>query len=366
MAARVDARIEAAVGRIETTLAEMRTSARAQATTSAQRQAESFHGELSQLAEQLRAEIRAVDDSHVPPDPDDIAARLLGQVERAQPWARSLFVPKLGLAPPGAMPFMAYSTCSAADYQSDGFTRLCVELARPPQYHRKLWEWVFITHHLRRHGMVAPGKKGLGFGVGTEPLSSLFARGGARVMATDAPRDIGIKAGWDILSEHASVLDDIRVPAIIGEDEFARLVTYATCDMNAIGDEFGDFDFCWSSCCLEHLGSLEAGIEFVVNSVEKTLRIGGVACHTTEFNLSSDEDTVREGPTVIYRRQDLERLVRRLRDRGHTVDDLKIAPDGHPLDFFVDLPPYIQNPHLKLSLMGFTSTSIGIVVTRGR
>ena len=354
----VEARIDAAIGRIETILADMQTSASAQT--------ELFHGELSQMAEQLRAEIRAVDDRHVPSDPDDIAGRALGQLERVQPWARSLFVPKLDLAPPLATPFMAYSTCSAADYHSEGFTRLCAELARPPQYHRKLWEWVFITHHLRRHGKVASGKKGLGFGVGTEPLSSLFAKGGAQVVATDAPQEIGIEAGWNIFSEHASVLDDIRVPSIIGEDDFAQLVTYATCDMNEIGDEFTGFDFCWSSCCLEHLGNLEAGIDFVVNSVEKTLRIGGVACHTTEFNLSSNQDTIRDGPTVIYRMQDLERLVQRLRDRGHMVDDLKIAPDDHPLDFFVDLPPYSQNPHLKLSLMGFTSTSIGIVVTRGR
>lgn len=362
----IEARIDSALQRIESVIAEMQASDHQRAMALERARAEIIQDDLTQATERLRTEIRAVSDRIVPTDPNDIATLMLEKIERAQPWAKGLFVPAIGLSPAGSMPFMTYSSCSAVDFLSQDFAQLCGELARPPQYHRKLWEWVFIVHHLRSHGVVAPGKRGLGFGIGTEPLPSLFAKQGATILATDAPPDIGIKAGWNILDEYASTLGDIRVPSIIDQDDFARLVSYATCDMNDIGDAFTGFDFCWSSCCLEHLGSLEAGMEFIINSVEKTLRIGGVACHTTEFNLSSDEDTIRDGPTVIYRKQDLERLVQRLRDRGHQVDDLKIAPDHHPLDFFVDLPPYIQNPHLKLNLMGFTSTSVGLVVRRGR
>ncbi len=51
---------------------------------------------------------------------------------------------------------------------------------------------------------------------------------------------------------------------------------------------------------------------------------------------------------------------------GRWVDQLRVAPDGHPLDFVVDVPPYSQDPHLKLSLLGFTSSSVGIVVRGGR
>ena len=364
-AAATEARIGDAVRRIEALLTEMQASARRQATAAEHVQAET-RAKLVEVAEQLRSEIRTVNERIVADDPHDVVEKMVDRIEQARPWTKSLFVPRIGLAAAVARPFMAYSTCSAADFQSTDFPGLCLELARPPQYHRKLWEWVFIVWQLRRHGVVSPGNRGLGFGVGTEPLSSLFVKAGAAITATDAPRDLGVKAGWDILDEYASVLDDIRVPSIVDEDSFARLASYATCDMNNIGDELTGFDFCWSSCCLEHLGSLEAGMEFVINSVEKTLRIGGVACHTTEFNLSSDEDTIREGSTVLYRKQDMERLVQRLRDRGHVVDDLKIAPDTHPLDFFVDVPPYVQDPHLKLNLMGFTSTSVGIVVTRGR
>ena len=57
---------------------------------------------------------------------------------------------------------------------------------------------------------------------------------------------------------------------------------------------------------------------------------------------------------------------RYLRQRGHEVSDLRIAPDAHVLDFYVDTPPYSQPPHLKLALLGYASTSVGLVIRRGR
>lgn len=107
-------------------------------------------------------------------------------------------------------------------------------------------------------------------------------------------------------------------------------------------------------------------MQFVVNAVEKTLKVGGVAVHTTEFNLSSNEDTVETGDTVIYRHRDLTELIKRLEDRGHIVQPLTIAPDTHCWDFYVDVPPYTTTPHLKLMLGKYVATSVGIVVQRGR
>ncbi len=382
MAPSLDARIDAIMERIEALMSRMQASqsqaqasasqrmedlhvaARQHAAESVRSQADLFRTELTEMAGELRAEIRTVKDGVGLSD--ETAGTLISRLERAKPWARTMFVPKIGLASAVDLPFMAYSTCSAADCQSEAFAGLCREMAHTPMYHRKLWEFAFIIHHLRRLEAVGPGKRGLVFGVGTEPLPSIFAMQGARIMATDAPEEIGVNTGWNITNEYASKAEDIRNPAIIDQERFSQLVSYATCDMNNIGEDFTDFDFCWSSCCFEHLGSLEAGIEFVVNSVEKTLRVGGIACHTTEFNLSSDEETVRDGQTVIYRKQDMERLIARLRDRGHRVDDLRIAPDSHPLDFFVDVPPYAQKAHLKLNLMGYVSTSVGLVIRRGR
>jgi hypothetical protein len=133
--------------------------------------------------------------------------------------------------------------------------------------------------------------------------------------------------------------------------------------MTAIDPSLRDFDFVWSSCCFEHLGNLEAGLQFVINSVD-TLKPGSVAVHTTEYNLSSNDDTIGEGGIVIYRRRDFEELVQRLRDRGYKVSAFAPAPHAHPLDFHIDAPPYYDNYHLKLRLAEYVTTSAGICIVK--
>ena len=262
--------------------------------------------------------------------------------------------------------FMKYSTCSAADFLHPQFSQLCQEFDYPPSYHRKLWEWVFVIHHLKQAGVLRTGSRGIGFGVGRERLPALFAKYGAQIVATDASEELGKSVGWVKSNEHSSGVSQLLYPNVVDDDIVRSHVIHRACDMNRIDDDLTGFDFTWSCCCFEHLGSLEAGIEFVINSVEKTLKIGGVACHTTEFNLSSNEDTLREGATVLYRKRDMLELVERLRERGHEVETFSVAPDSHYLDGYVDVPPYTDNPHLKLALEGYTTTSVGIVVKRGR
>lgn len=48
------------------------------------------------------------------------------------------------------------------------------------------------------------------------------------------------------------------------------------------------------------------------------------------------------------------------------VEPFIMAPDAHPLDYHVDVPPYSFSPHLKLQLGKYVATSAGIVVRRGR
>jgi hypothetical protein len=275
----------------------------------------------------------------------------------------------LPMSPPlwdAQTPFMAYSTCSAADFLHPRFSELAALFGHPVRYHRKLWEWVFIIHHLQEAGVLKEGKRGIVFGVGREALPALFAKFGAEVLATDAPDDIGEESGWKQTDQHSAALSQIRYTHVVDGDVFDRKVSMRTCDMNNIDPALTDFDFTWSSCCFEHLGSLEAGALFVINSVEKTLKVGGTAVHTTEFNMSSNDETVTEGGTVIYRKRDIDDLVRRLEERGHHVQPFKVAPDSHFLDWYVDVPPYAHDPHLKLRLGKFVATSVGLVITRGR
>ncbi|MCL4627499.1 hypothetical protein [Burkholderia multivorans] len=283
--------------------------------------------------------------------------------EPAQGWIP--YVPRPPFLRPATSEFLPFSMCVADDFMHPRFMEICDAIKHRFQFHRKLWEWVFVIHHLLKSGAVKKGARGLVFGVGAERLPAYFASLGASIVATDAPEEIGEANGWKATGQHSAELNALLHRDLIDESEFRARVSYEQCDMNHIPDHLTGFDFNWSSCCFEHLGDLEAGMDFVVNAVEKTLRIGGVAVHTTELNMSSDDETLASGHTVIYRHRDLKNLVERLRSRGHEVEELRVSPGSHPLDFHVDMPPYRHDPHIKLMYDRFVTTSVGIVVRRG-
>jgi SAM-dependent methyltransferase len=225
--------------------------------------------------------------------------------------------------------------------------------------HRKLWEWCFIAQALSERDMLRPGRRGLGFAVGAEPLVSLFAAHGCQVVATDLDRERACQIGWAATGQHVAQLDELNSRGICPAEEFKRNVSFRVVDMNTIPADLRNFDFVWSSCSFEHLGTIELGIRFLEN-MARCLRPNGVAVHTTEFNVRSNDATVEEGGFVIFRRRDTEEMARRLRAQGFSIDLDFTLGDGEA-DHFIDRPPYIQKPHLKLELLGYVSTSIGLI-----
>lgn len=259
--------------------------------------------------------------------------------------------------------YMSSANCLASDFFHPRFAEFCVAYKHRVQLHRKLWEWAFIYHHLNDAGVLADGKRGLGFGVGQERLPAFFASKGATVVATDAPSGVA-DSGWKETGQHSDALEDLFHRDLVEEDEFRSHVTFEPADMNNISPHLTDFDFCWSACCFEHLGSIQHGLDFVCNSI-KSIRPGGIAVHTTELNLSSDDETVETGGTVLFRRRDFDALKSRLRQDGHIVKDLPIKLGLSYIDHLVDVPPYRDEPHLKTALGRFVMTSAGIVIRRG-
>jgi SAM-dependent methyltransferase len=314
----------------------------------------------ARMAHHVRVQLDARDREVIDPSPTQIADAPTSPSPTHRP-----FVPPIErVRTSSTRPFMPYSTCSTADFLHPRFAELSESCARRPQFHRKLWEHVFIVHHLTERGMLAAGRRGLGFGVGSEPLPAVFAAAGATIVATDAPAETALRDGWQATNQFALGAETLSNPGICDAGTFHDLVSYRTVDMNAVPDDLGGFDFCWSACCFEHLGSLRHGAEFVIESVERCLAPGGVAVHTTEFNLSSNTETLESPGLSIYRHDDLAELVAELEQRGHTVAPLTIAPDAHVLDHFVDLPPYHGDLHLKLELAGYATTSVGLVITK--
>ncbi len=145
--------------------------------------------------------------------------------------------------------------------------------------------------------------------------------------------------------------------------------------MNMISPDLTGFDFCWSICAFEHLGSIAHGLDFVENSLA-TLRPGGIAIHTTEFNIEPDGPTIDNWVTVLFQRKHMIDLADRLRAKGHEVAPFDFDYGSKPLDYFIDIPPYHgqasdhlvawlgQPGHLKMCIDGFVSTCIGMIITK--
>jgi SAM-dependent methyltransferase len=254
--------------------------------------------------------------------------------------------------------------CRAADLASDRFRYWAEQIREPFRMHRKLWEFCYISQALDERGLLRPGSRGLGFAVGQEQLPALFAARGCRITATDLPRDDSRVKHWESSLQWSSGLAQLNLKGLCPEVEFRRLVEFRGVDMNHIPTDLTGYDFTWSSCSFEHCGDLELGARFLENQMQ-CLKPGGVAVHTTEFNLTSNETTLDKGVTVIYRRRDIEAMARRLRAAGHEVEPLNFTLGNDPADRHVDLPPYSPDRHLRLALGDWATTSIGLVIRRG-
>jgi len=254
--------------------------------------------------------------------------------------------------------------CRQLHFSTDEFRYWAGAIGGTPTMHRKQWEYFYVIQALYERGMLAPGKKGLGFAVGREPLPALFAKWGSEILATDLGEEEATAIGWVQTGQHSNEVDHLFHENICPRETFFSAVQYRNLNMNDIPAELsGQFDFCWSSCAFEHLGSLEQGLIFVERSID-TLVPGGVAVHTTEFNLSSNDDTMETPALSIFRRRDMEELVTRLTGAGHEVSPFDWAAGPGLAERVVDLPPYRTTMHLKLQVEKYECTSVGIIVRK--
>jgi 2-polyprenyl-3-methyl-5-hydroxy-6-metoxy-1,4-benzoquinol methylase len=253
--------------------------------------------------------------------------------------------------------------CTTGQCVESKYQYWCSEMRSPARLGRKQWEFVFILEALNEAGCFVSGKKGLGFGCGKEPLAAVMAKHGCKVICTDLSTDQAFEQGWVETNQHSEGFANMQYGGICDKNLFFDRVSFRFSDMNDISPELKDFDFVWSACAFEHLGSLRHGMDFVLNAMD-CLAPGGVAVHTTEFNLTSNDDTFETESCAIYRQQDIERLVMELESKGFEVWPLNLNPGSHKVDDHVDWPPYHPSIHLKLMLENYVVTSIGIIVRK--
>lgn len=251
--------------------------------------------------------------------------------------------------------------CTASQFDEADYNRLCSLFQVQPTLRRKQWEFIYILRALEVGGCIAPGKRGLGFGVGKEKMPSLLAAQGCEIMATDLPM-AEADSHWAGGPQHAASLDALCWPHLISREDFEDRVSFRPANMKAIPKDLTGYDFCWSACALEHLGGLDEGFEFIRNSIA-CLKPGGLAAHTTEFNLGSAEKTLTSGGTVVYREKDILRFAEEMRAEGHQIE-VNLAPGDTPTDLMIDRFRD-SDIHLRLYVMHqVPATSIGLTVRK--
>lgn len=262
--------------------------------------------------------------------------------------------------------FLNSQLCRLEELESKEFKYWISKLGLSWHKHRKLWELAFICQVLHENGMLKEGKKGLGFAVGQERLPSFFASLGCEILATDLPNDSELRELWETSNQYLTSKQILNTFNLCPQDVFNRNVNIRHVNMNNIPNDLNGFDFTWSTCSFEHCGSLELGLKFLENQLG-CLKIGGIAVHTTEFNLTSNKNTISEGLTCIYRKKDLLSFKKKIGNRFNVFPfDFRI---GHLSDNFnVDNFPYENDPkninHLRLNLENFAATSIGIIIKK--
>jgi len=262
-----------------------------------------------------------------------------------------------------------------ADIESDWTAHWASELKAAVVYHRKLWEVTYVLQAIYEHGHIRGGAKGLGFGCGVETLPSYLAAHGVSITVTDLPQDEARAKGWVGSNQHVNTLDQSFHPHLVERAVFDERVDLRFVDMNAIPADLEDYDFCWSMCAIEHLGSIAKGLTFLEESL-RTLRPGGLSVHTMEYNVEEHGPTIDNWPTILFQRKHLEELAARLRAQGHEVAAFDFDMGHQPMDRFIDIPPWQHDlpeedarrlgdaRHLKLGIDGFVATCFGIIIRK--
>jgi hypothetical protein len=249
-----------------------------------------------------------------------------------------------------------------ADARSPWFAYWCEQLHCALRPHRKLWEFAIVLQALYESGVMAPGAKVLGFGVGGEPLPSYLAGLGLQVVATDLP---GAAEGGRVFRHD-----------FVAPDAFETRVEVSDLDMRRLDDQtLRGFDACWSCGVANEMANMDEAFDTLIGAMD-VLRPGGVAVHTLDFAFADDLGRAARGDLTFPRRF-LERLQDALDGRGHSVAPLSFDLGAHPLDGYVDQEPFevdgaeawralwaenLGAPHLKLKMGEALKTSFAVIV----
>jgi len=190
--------------------------------------------------------------------------------------------------------------CDAADwFDPEMIDVLINELEETPRLHRKQWEFGMIFLTLKKLGMISPEKTGLSMGGGNERVLYSIARRIKKLTVTDLYET---ETSWD--TARTNNADKFIRSIKPFEVDDAKLKVF-NMDMRELKFPDNTFDFCYSSCSIEHIGHYNDFLRHL-NEACRVLKDEGVYVFTTEFNFGGE--TIKDQNNYIFSAEYLMKL----------------------------------------------------------
>lgn len=260
--------------------------------------------------------------------------------------------------------------CDAADWFRPEIERIIrEELQEVSRFHRKQWEFAMIYHVLERAGKLHDAAIGLSMGGGRELVAYALARHVRQLVITDlydstTPWDCARTDDPDefIRRNKPFPVDDARLKAL-------RM------DMRNLQFPDATFDFCYSTCAVEHIGERSDFLKHF-NEVARVLKDDGLYVFTTEVGF--DDTTIPDEHNYVFSLPYLYEIFAESHLEPATPFDGRIAPHriNYPVpstlqQFASFLPNNLaqhilrEAPHIQL-LRGRYPFTCGLFIMRKR
>lgn len=191
--------------------------------------------------------------------------------------------------------------CDAADWFDPEMKEVIAnELQEPARLHRKQWEFAMIFLTLQNLGLLDQNKVGLSLGGGNERVLYSIARNIKKLIVTDLYDD---HTSWDCArTSDPNEFIKASKPFPIDDEKIQAL----RMDMRYLDFDDNSFDFCYSSCAIEHIGEDKDFIQHF-NEVSRVLKNGGIYVLTTELQFG--EQTIPDLNNYVFTKKYLGELI---------------------------------------------------------
>jgi len=191
--------------------------------------------------------------------------------------------------------------CDAADW-FDPEVKIIIEneLKEPARFHRKQWEFAMIFLTLQKFGLLNQQKVGLSLGGGNERVLYSIANHIKKLFVTDLYDD---KTSWDCArTEDPDEFIKVSKPFPVDDTKIQAL----RMDMRHLDFKDNTFDFCYSSCAIEHIGDYQDFLQHF-NEVNRVLKAGGIYVLTTELQFG--DKTIPDENNFIFTKDYISKLI---------------------------------------------------------